>query len=347
MNFEVISFSDKASWKKIVQNKEIYYQWEYVDAFYKNEEGIPYLAYAKNNDNYVFNVFLKRDVTTDEALKNEIEKDKYFDIITPYGYGGVDIAGEKDEDLLKYFFSEFEKYCKNNNIISEFLRLNPLADNYELYNNTDYQILNISKTVHIKLENEEQIWNDMKSECRNTIRKAQKNNVIVKSGFSKEMLDEFIDLYNKTMKRLNATNYYFFSKVFFDSIYNNMKNNALIYTAYYNEKPINSLIVIYNGENANYHLSGSDPDYMSLGANNLSLYEAAKELCEKGYKKFHLGGGYGGDNSPLLKFKKSFNKNGELNFYIGKKVWNKETYSKLCKIKNVSENENFFPAYRK
>ena len=214
MNFEVISFSDKASWKKIVQNKEIYYQWEYVDAFYKNEEGIPYLAYAKNNDNYVFNVFLKRDVTTDEALKNEIEKDKYFDIITPYGYGGVDIAGEKDEDLLKYFFSEFEKYCKNNNIISEFLRLNPLADNYELYNNTDYQILNISKTVHIKLENEEQIWNDMKSECRNTIRKAQKNNVIVKSGFSKEMLDEFIDLYNKTMKRLNATNYYFFSKVF-------------------------------------------------------------------------------------------------------------------------------------
>ena len=126
-----------------------------------------------------------------------------------------------------------------------------------------------------------------------------------------------------------------------------MKNNALIYTAYYNEKPINSLIVIYNGENANYHLSGSDPDYMSLGANNLSLYEAAKELCEKGYKKFHLGGGYGGDNSPLLKFKKSFNKNGELNFYIGKKVWNKETYSKLCKIKNVSENENFFPAYRK
>ncbi len=347
MEFGVANFTDKIKWKEIVQDKEIYYQLEYVDAFYKNNDGIPFLVYAKDNDKCVFNVFLKRDIADDKSLEGKVEKNKYFDIITPYGYGGVDIVGEKDEKLLKYFFDEFHKYCVDNNIISEFLRLNPLTNNYELYKNTDYEILNISKTIYMEIENEEQIWNNMKSGCRNKIRKAQKNGLVIKSGFSIEMFKEFVNLYNETMKRDNATDYYFFSQNFFDSIYNNMKNNANIYTVYYEGKAINSLIAIYNGENANYHLSGSDSNYMNLGANNLSLYEVAKDLCNKGYKKFHLGGGYGGDNSPLLEFKKSFNRNGELNFYIGKKVWNQEIYDKLCVIKNVDKNETFFPAYRK
>ena len=36
----------------------------------------------------------------------------------------------------------------------------------------------------------------------------------------------------------------------------------------------------------------------------------------------------------------------DLDFYIGKKIWNKEIYDKLCKIKNVKD-DGFFPAYRK
>ena len=323
MEFNIIDFTNKNKWKEIVENKEIYYQWEYIDAFYKNGDGEPFLIYAKDeNDNYVFNVYFKRDVANDENLKNEISKNEYFDLITPYGYGGVDIIGEKNEKLLQYFFNEFEKFCNNNSIVSEFVRLNPLTNNYELYKNTDYKILNISKTVYIKLENEKQIWNNMESSCRNKIRKAQNAELIVKSGFDRNMFEEFVKIYTETMNRDNAKEYYFFKNDFFESIYKNMKNNAKIYTVYLQGKAINSLIAIYSGENAHYHLSGSSSQYMNLGANNLSLFEAAKDLCNQGYKRFHLGGGYGGDDSPLLKFKKAFNKNGELNFYIGKKIFN-------------------------
>ena len=351
MKYKIINFSEKDKWKEIVKDKEIYYQWEYVDAFYKNGDGEPFLIYAKNEDNYVFNVYLKRDIADDKNFENKIEKNKYFDIITPYGYGGVDIIGEKDDKLLQYFFNEFDKYCINNNIISEFVRLNPLSNNNEFYTNTNYQIERISKTVYIKLDNEEQIWNDMESKCRNKIRKAKNNEVIVKSGFNKEMYDEFIELYKETMNRDNATDYYYFTNEFFNSIYTQMNNNATIYTAYSNNKAINSLIAIYSGENAHYHLSGSLTECMNLGANNLSLYEAAIDLCNKGYKKFHLGGGYGGDNSPLLKFKKAFNKESELlSFYIGKKIFNKEKYNELLNIrkkeKDFNANSNFFPEYR-
>ena len=165
------------------------------------------------------------------------------------------------------------------------------------------------------------------------------------------MFKEFFELYNETMKRDNATEYYYFSKDFFESIYINMKNNAKLYIVYYQERAINALLVIYNETNANYHLSGSLSNFMNLGSNNLSLFEAAIDLCNKGYKKFHLGGGYGGDESPLLRFKKGFNKNGELDFYIGKKIFDKEKYNKLVqlRLKNTefNDNSNFFPLYRK
>ena len=350
MEFDVIDFSNKNKWSKLAKNSEIYYWWQYVDAFYQNGEGIPFLVYAVKNNNYVFNVFLKRDISEDERFKGKIDKGEFFDISTPYGYGGVNIVGEEDKELLKYFFDKFSEYCKSNGIISEFVRLNPLSDNYSLYSDAGYDIINISKTVFMKLDSEEQIWNDMESRCRNTIRKAIKSNLIIKSGFSEEMLCEFMNIYNETMKRDSAKEYYFFKKQFFENIQKNMRNHSKIYTAYLEDKAISSLIVIYNDKNAHYHLSGSLSDYMNLGANNLLLYEVAKDLCKIGYQKLHLGGGYGGDNSPLLKFKKSFNKNGELNFYIGKKIMDVEKYEKLVmlrkKDKTLNVDSGFFPIYR-
>lgn len=344
MKFDVIGFENKEEWSKIVQNGEVYYQWQYVDAFYKIGDGIPKLAYAELNGEYVYNVFFLRNVAKDLKLEND-NFNNIYDIVTPYGYGGVTCTSI-NQKLLDFYFNNFSKYCENNNIISEFVRLCPFSENYVNYNNY-YNLIQFSKTVSMKLENPEQIWNDLESRCRNTIRKAKKNNLVVKNGFNKKMLDEFIKIYNDTMSRDTANSYYFFNEEFFQSILENLKEFAKIYTVYLEDKPISSSIIMFNGKSAHYHLSGTLSEYMKYGANNLGLYEIALDLCKNGYKQFHLGGGYGGDSSPLLKFKKSFNKFGELDFYIAKKIWNEKKYKDICDLVGISENEKFFPAYRK
>ncbi|NLC16677.1 MAG: hypothetical protein GX756_02220 [Clostridiales bacterium] len=48
----------------------------------------------------------------------------------------------------------------------------------------------------------------------------------------------------------------------------------------------------------------------------------------------------------MFQFKKNFSKNTEFSFFIGKKIWNKEIYDKLCKMENITQDINFFPAYR-
>ena len=52
-------------------------------------------------------------------------------------------------------------------------------------------------------------------------------------------------------------------------------------------------------------------------------------------------------DDKLYEFKKQFAKNTKFDFYVGKKIWNKEIYDILCKLKKTNENEEYFPAYRK
>lgn len=352
-NFQIIDFDNKEEWSNIADDTvEIYDKWQYVSAFYKNGDGIPYMAYLKGKNGYIYNVFLKRNINEDEKFKNIDLQEQLYDIITPYGYGGVKIKGKISEEERNEFFKQFEKYCIENNIVSEFIRLDPLEDNYKNYEGQDYSIEKNSKTVCVKLKTEEQIWQDMKSTCRNRIRKAIKNGLVVESGFDDKKFEEFKDIYIETMTRDGAMKYYYFNKAFFYDIKENLKNNAIIYTAYLNRKPIDSILVIYSGSNSHYHLGGTLSNYMNLGAHNLTLYSAFIDMQKKGYKKFHLGGGYGGDQSPLLRFKRTFNKeNGDLDFYIGKKIYNKKIYDKLVELRRKEENIDitkilYFPLYR-
>lgn len=255
-NFQIIDFDDKEVWGNIADDTvEIYDKWQYVSAFYKNGDGIPYMAYLKGKDGYIYNVFLKRNINEDEKFKNIDLQEQLYDIITPYGYGGVKIKGKISEEEKNEFFKQFENYCIENNIVSEFIRLNPLEDNYKNYEGQDYLIEKISNTIYIDLESEEKIWNDLKGSCRNKIRKAINNNLYVKSGFNDEMFSEFQNIYNETMNRDNADNYYFFKEDFFIDIKENLKDSAIIYTVYKEDLPISSTIILYKKENAHYHLS--------------------------------------------------------------------------------------------
>ena len=85
-----------------------------------------------------------------------------------------------------------------------------------------------------------------------------------------------------------------------------------------------------------------------MQANNLLLYEVAKWGNENGYEIFHLGGGYESDSDSLYKFKKSFSKLEDNDFYIGKKIHNVRIYNYLTEIVNEAKlnKSTFFPEYR-
>lgn len=121
------------------------------------------------------------------------------------------------------------------------------------------------------------------------IRKDEKNNLVYKAERVFESLDEFISLYNSTMKRLNADSFYFFDRSYYNNYCNSFKGKAFLGTVRKEEKLICAALFMYSKDFGHYHLEGSNNNYSGFAANNYLLWKTAIEFNKLGVKEFHLG----------------------------------------------------------
>ncbi|SDI94213.1 lipid II:glycine glycyltransferase FemX [Alteribacillus bidgolensis] len=348
----VITIEESDRWDNIVKgfsDYDVYYLSDYVRAFQIHGDGEPVLFYYEGDNYRAVNVVMLRDISKDANFIDQIPVNSYFDITTPYGYGGFLVDGSFSVRNLESLEFEFKKYCRENNIISEFVRFHPVIDNSSNVSSI-YDVIDVGKTITINLQSRNQIWADLKGKNRNVIRKAKNSGVEIYWGRNPNLFEEFIDMYNATMDKDNAKDYYYFNKEFYKSIVNDLKYNALMFYAVLEGKIIAMSMILFSNRTMHYHLSASYKEYLAYAPTNLLLYEAACWGCENGFNNFHLGGGLGGKQDSLFKFKEAFNKNSNTYFSIGEKIFDKVKYDELLKIRNrengFSRNTTFFPAYR-
>lgn len=340
------STENSREWDKIVrsfQNYDIYYLSGYTKAFELHGDGSPHLLYFESNGTRAINVVMKRDIAKDSRFLGKICDGTYFDLITPYGYGGWLVEGDGNTDAL---FSEYENWARENGVVSEFVRFHPVIDN-AVFSKNFYEVIPLGGTIAMDISSEETIWANITSKNRNMIRKAEKNGITIHTGRSKELFESFREVYNATMDKDNADEYYYFSAEFYESILNDLQENAQVFYAQNEDGKIIAASIIFS-ENGrlNYHLSGSVREYQHLAPTNLLLYKAALWGSENGCKTFHLGGGVGSGEDSLFKFKKSFYRGEPCRYHIGKKIFMQEKYDKLLLLRDEKTRSGFFPEYR-
>ncbi len=346
---------DKETWNKVIEgfiSKDIYFIYNYFIPFKNNGDGEHILYYFECEYGKVAYPFMLRDIADSRNLKGKIEENKYFDISSAYGYGGPlyeSYEGNRNiKKLQKEFFKSFSNYCNKENIISQFDRFHPLIKNHDFFEGYS-EVLPIRKTVYMDVSDEEKMWSNLESKCRNMIRKAKKKGVSVVLEDDMETLKDFKEIYNSTMDKNDASEYYYFNDDFFDDTVNYLGKNVFIVNAYYEDMIIASSLIMRYDKYLHYHFSGALREYRKIPANNLLLYEVAKWGTENGYEIFHLGGGYESEKDSLYKFKKSFSKLEDNDFYIGNNIHKKEIYYYLTQIVNMEKpkESSFFPEYRK
>lgn len=349
---QIVTINENDKWDSIVksfENYDVYYLSTYSMAFQIHGDGEPLLFHYDDGETRAINVVMKRDVGYIEEFKNKISTDTYFDISTPYGYGGFIIEGEITEEKIKLIDEKYTEICKKQGIISEFVRFHPVTNNVEKVLPI-YDVSKLGRTITMELESKNQIWDELTSKNRNVIRKAIKSGVEIFWGRGPELFDEFINLYNATMDKDNAEDYYYFEKDFYDSILSDLRYNSLMFYAMYEGKVIAMSIMLFSNGQMHYHLSASEREYMKFAPTNLLLYEAACWGVENGYKTLHLGGGLGSKEDGLFNFKKAFNKDSGTHFSIGRKIFDEEKYEELVEIRkkngSFDEDNQFFPLYR-
>lgn len=325
---EVIHINEKERWNDIIRsfvNWDVYYLQEYAESLHIHNDGTPLLFYYTDEKVRIYDVVMLQDIHDCSAM-SFIPVNSYFDLSTPYGYGGPCIEGIVQDESISAYLSELKVYAKENRIVSEFIRFHPLLQNQHPFEN-HIDIVHLKDTIYMDLTNEETIWSNIDHKNRNMIRKALKNEIRIVCDHG-ERLADFINIYNATMDNNQATDYYYFEKEYFDYILQNLKDNMIMFYAVLNEKVISASIFYYNERYLHYHLSGTLPDYRQYASTNLLLYTVAKWGSERNIQKFHLGGGVGAEDG-LYSFKKKFNKNGKLDFHIGRIIFDEELFKQL------------------
>jgi lipid II:glycine glycyltransferase (peptidoglycan interpeptide bridge formation enzyme) len=324
-----------------------------VRLYEQNHEGDALcFIYKKSDDDFILYPFLKKSIN--QLPAGQKLTDEYFDISSPYGYGGY-VRSKNCSIPVSLFFDTLAEYAHHNNIVSEFVRFHPWLKTQE---NCDglMSITFWNQVVAVDLtKSEDHIWAECDVKNRNRIRKSIKCGVRIEQDTSFEFMDDFCRLYYQTMDRNNAPSFYYFEKAFFHNLITLLPDNCALFHAQFENRIIASLIVIYSVDFVHAYLAGTDEDFFHVAPCNLLFYKTALWAQRQGFKLFTLGGGRTADpNDSLLAFKKRFSKSC-FKYYIGKKIHTRHIYDFLCRqcIKNekadniLVKQPDFFPLYRR
>ncbi|MBM7610254.1 hypothetical protein JOD29_003533 [Lysinibacillus composti] len=323
---------------------DIYFEPEYGQLYEKMEQGKLEQFHFKNDVGSIYYQFIKRPIDI------SIDNNKYYDIVTPYGYGGpliIDCNEKYKTKLINDFKVEFQKYCNEKSIISEFVRFHPVLDNARDFKSM-YKIEGIRKTVGTNIyEFEDPIESEFSKSARKSIRRALNSQVSFKVTEKPTSLRNFIEIYYSTMDRNDASNYYYFDDEYFSSCLKIFKDQIILVEVIYDEKVIAAGFYFVYGKFVHAHLSGTLKEYLHLSPAYIIKYATAVWAIENNIQLIHYGGGTSNsEHDPLYQFKKKFGRNTEYEFCVGKKIWDEEAYEKLCKNTGTTSGITYFPAYR-
>lgn len=338
------SISNQIEWDKIVRSfpdYDVFYLSGYSKAFMREapQNGTPILLLYEDGDDRAINVVWSRDVALDEKIRGRINEGQYFDLITPYGYGGF-YGNISDWGKLNQDYTE---YCMENHYVCEFVRFALFTDYYAHYDGeVEARTHNVVRSLSMPLD---EIWMDFKQKVRKNVKKANSFNLNCIIENTGKYLEDFLWIYYSTMSRTEAEDKYYFSKRFYEDL-NEMNDNVTYFHAIYEGRIVSTELVLYGSRNCYSYLGGTDCDYFDVRPNDFLKYEIIKWAKKKGLKNFVFGGGYGADDG-IFQYKLSFAPHGKYDFHVGRKIFDREAYKKLVSLRTQETlNEEYFPIYR-
>ena len=280
-----------------------------------------------------------------------IDGKQYYDIVTPYGYGGPIIHKTSDkENLLKEYDAGFQKYCIEHAIVCEFIRFHPIYRNYEDFA-TVYDVNFSRHTVGTNLTDfEDPVQSEFGKSARKDLRTAIGFGVTCSVHKNPDNLAMFKKLYEETMDRNHAEAMYYFPDEYYRLLTHDLKESVLEVQAHCDGETIASEIYFIEGDIMHAHLLGSSQKLLEVCGGVMLEATAARWGKENGYRFIHHGGGRSSaEDDPLYLYKKKFGKHTQFDFYIARKVWQEELYEQLVserKKEGPIENPDYFPMYR-
>ena len=315
---------DAEEWEALTADSDVYFRRAYVEASALLDEGRPLFLHLPG-ENVGFAAILR---------------DEPADVTSPYGYGGPLPLAEGAG--LGRFWERYDAWCREQGLASSFVRFHPL-----LGNDRDAAGVHVEKlghTVAWRLEPGRDLLAGMDKHHRRLVRKAEREGLSPTVTQGPAALDGFVALYDETMRRQEASPFYFFSAAYWEALAR-LGDRLVLVDVRRGEELAASVLCLAGSPWLHYHLGGASDEGRRLGASHLALLAAAGWGQERGYEALHLGGGVGGQEGSLFDYKRRFAPDDLITASVGKAVHDEEAYRRLAGGTEI-DFDGYFPAYR-
>ena len=228
-----------------------------------------------------------------------------FDAVTPYGYASPLIINQGHtpiEPFLERVIDEFCQGLRQRSIVSVFVRSHPtlMLPHEPLRKNGC--LIQHGRTICVDLTlPEKELWHQTRADHRSGINRAKTRGLTVEMQSDWRDFDEFYRAYTETMRRVGASQHYFFPREYFARLREAIgdvlhlaicfKDGAVACGGIFSE--VCGLV--------QFHLSGTTDEFYSQFPTKLMLDSVRTWAKERGNKTLHLGGGYGGTEDLVIR----------------------------------------------
>ena len=277
-----------------------------------------------------------------------------YDAGSSYGYAGPIWSRGASSDFVAAAARQFADRLGDEKFVSAFLRLHTLLNDPNNLGGVG-EIVNHGPSVYIDLTlTEEELWKQTRRGHKRDLKILnERGYTIVTDDWDR--LDDFLTCYYDTMRRLEASSFYFFPKNYFEEL-----------RACLGDDRIHLCLVYLNGDIAcaglvtemdglcQYHLSATANAHLQDHPSKLMLHHLRMWLKNRGNRIYHVGGGVGALRDTLQLFKAGFSPLAA-DFYTWRIIPDRRRYEGLVnrhyeinsfEPAQVDGDLAFFPQYR-
>jgi hypothetical protein len=278
-----------------------------------------------------------------------------LDATSAYGYPGPlfesGTAGDHERAglLVRAALNELQR----SGVIAVFLRFHPLLGQPSERFRELGCLVHHGETVSIDLDqSDEQIRKGFRADHRYGISRAVRQGFSVRIDGSWERFEDFLEIYEETMRRVEADHSYFFSREQFLDFRLALGEGVHLCLVEFGGRVAAAALLTEHHGVVQYHLSGTRDEFLRSAASKLVHPFICRWARERGHRSYHLGGGVGCRSDTLFAYKAGFSPLRHA-FYTWRAVCDHDAYASRVRDwearhgRRADDPRGFFPAYRK
>jgi dTDP-4-amino-4,6-dideoxygalactose transaminase len=277
------------------------------------------------------------------------------DATSVYGYAGPVASHEGiPEPVVRNFQEALKEALLERRVIAAFSRLHPLIAQHDLLAGLgECRASGRTVSIDLTLPLETQRAQYRGINKRRINKQRREGTVACLHDQEKRYWSEFVNIYEETMRRVNAAQMYFFGEDYLSELARELGPALQLFVAVIGDKMAAAgLFTICNGVVQTY-LSGTRNEFNEFSPMTLMIDTVRLWANEIGARVFHLGGGVGSKEDSLFHHKAGFSDRRH-DFTTWRFIVTPNIYRELCE-QRIRMNElqgleptsaEYFPAYR-